>query len=181
MDIKKILAFTIVVLAIFSCLNVASAGFLDFLNLGGGPQNETYTFDGFTLDLPANANITNNTTDDDGVKSIVYHVAFADGEGDNANTSRITVSTGTGESLVSSADEWAANWEAKGAKKEGLYNNTWTIVNINGVPMKFFQDMGINITYEGYILGYHNGNKIITIEGDDLAQIQKIADTFKPA
>ena len=78
MDIKKILALTIIVLAVFSCLSVASAGLFDFLG-GGDAKNTTLTFDGFTLSVPDNAKMVNNTTVQNGINFKEYGVEYNNG------------------------------------------------------------------------------------------------------
>ena len=173
MDIKKILALTIVVLALFSCMSVASAGWFDFF----GPSNSTYTFDGFTLDLPENANITDYTDNGDGYIKKDFDVEWAD-DSSETGTTYITVSTVTGDSVVTTVDEYVSNWIAEGATSEGEYNG-WAIININGVPMDFGDDFDFNITYSGYILAKHTGSKLIMIEGQDLSQLKAIVDTYK--
>lgn len=173
MDIKKILALAIVVLALFSCMSVASAGWFDFF----GPSNSTYTFDGFTLDLPENANITDYTDNGDGYIKKDFDVEWAD-ENSETGTTYITVSTVTGDSVVTTVDEYVSNWIAEGATSEGEYNG-WAIININGVPMDFGDDFDFNITYSGYILAKHTGSKLIMIEGQDLTQLKAIVDTYK--
>ena len=45
---------TIIVLALFSCISASSAGF----NLFDEGKNQTYQFDGFTLDIPESAKVT---------------------------------------------------------------------------------------------------------------------------
>ena len=172
MDIKKILALAIVVLAVFSCMSVVSAGFFDFL--GGGPSNATYTFDGFTLELPADANSTNDTNTDNGFVEKIYTFDW----NDSGVEKEVTVTTAEGDGLVTSVEEFIANWVEDGAKSEGKYGD-WDIININGVPIQAFQDLDLNFTFSGYILTQYVGSELITIEGDDLALLKEVADTFK--
>lgn len=173
MNLKKILAISLLIIAVFSCINVASAGLFDFF----GPQetNATYTFDGFTLDLPNNATFANNTTKEDGYQRDYSDIEWKDADG---NRTDITVSVSKGSQVVESTEEYVANWLMSGAKDEGKHGQ-WSIININGVPIEEFSEYGFNITYSGYILGYHDGNKLITISGDNLQQLENIADTFK--
>ena len=177
MDIKKILALTIVVLALFSCMSVASAGWFDFDFFG--PSNATYTFDGFTLDLPDNVNITNYTDNGDGYIKKDFDIEMED-DSSEFGTSYITVSTVTGDSVVTTVDEYVTNWVNEGATSEGTYNG-WSIININGVPMDFGTDYDFNLTYSGYILAKHTGTKLIFIEGQDLDQLKAIVDTYAEA
>ncbi|WP_405303669.1 hypothetical protein [Methanobrevibacter sp.] len=173
MDIKKILALAIVVLAVFSCMSVVSAGLFDFL--GGGVNNATYTFDGFTLDLPENANFTNDTNTDNGFEEKVYDIEWTEESGKNVS---ISVTTAKGDSLVSDVNEFIDNWVSDGAKSEGTYKD-WNIININGVKVQLFEDLDLNFTFSGYILTKHTGSELITIEGDDLAVLKSVADTYK--
>ena len=175
MNIKKILALTIVVLALFSCMSVASAGWFDFF----GSINDTYTFDGFTLDLPKNTLVTNFTDNGDGYVKIDFYVNMPSEDG---NTTDITVSTVVGGTVVTTVDEYVSNWIAEGATSEGEYNG-WAIINIDNVPYDLFDDDEmndqLNLTYSGYILAKHTGSKLITIEGHDLEQLKSIVDTYK--
>ena len=174
MNIKRILAITLLILAVLSCMNVASAGLFDFLGGGDELQNATYTFDGFTLDLPNNATFDNNTTTEDGYNREYYDIMWED----HGNTSDITVAVSKGSQVVDSIEEYVGNWVVSGAKEQGKHNQ-WTVLNINNVPIEEFQEFGLNITYTGYILGYHDGSKLITITGDNLTELENVADTFK--
>ena len=174
MDMKKILALAIVVLAVFSCMSVVSAGWFDFL--GGGTNNATFTFDGFTLDLPENANITHETTVEDNYEQILYEINWTD-DG-SKDTTYISVCSANGSDLVDSVDEYVSNWVSEGAKSEGNYSG-WAVINIDGVPVSELADYGFNFTFSGYILAQHTGSKIIEISGDNLTVVKNVADTFK--
>ena len=176
MNMKKILALTILIVAAFCCMNVASAGLFDFLG-GGEVANTTYTFDGFTLDLPETAVITNNTTTEEGYKRIDYEIEWNDTKDDSLKH-YLDVYVSSGEQVVSSIDEYISNWADEGAKTNGTYNN-WTIINIDGVPISALSEYNINITYSGYVLAKHTGSKLIVVSGEDLAELKSIVNTYK--
>ena len=172
MDIKKILAITIVVLALFGCMSAASAGWFDFF--GGGPANETYNFTVFSIQLPENASISNYTTDYDGTYQVkTYSVSFGT-EQDN-NKGSITILLMNGSNLVTSIDEFVSNWEDIGGVSEGKYGD-WSIINVDKVKISD----NSNSTYDGYVLARHNGDNIVSIRGENLTMLKKIADTYKP-
>ena len=161
---KKILAFALVILAVFCTLNVASAGLFDFLGTGSQPAtNETYTFDGFTLDLPSNTSIANFTWNGTGYTVNTFIVSTPDDS--------YTVEVTRGSGAVDSAQEYASNWIDDGAALGGTYGN-WTIINLNNATSG-------NQTYTGYILVNHDGKTMYEIRGDNLDALKNITDTFK--
>ncbi|WP_407391152.1 hypothetical protein [Methanobrevibacter sp.] len=177
MNYKKILAITLLLIAVLSCLNVASAGLFDDLFGGSEVTNATYEFDGFTLDLPSNANITNNTTKEDGYTIKSSEIEWQNGD-DEDNVTYISVGVMKGSRVVDSVEEYVANWLDDGAKSEGTHGK-WAIIDINGVPIDFFKDYDINVTYSGYILAHHDGKRLISIQGDNLTELENVVDTYK--
>lgn len=169
MDIKKILAITIAVLALFACMNVASAGWFDFFG-GGELANETYTFEGFTLDLPEGASMFNFSSDSDGVYMNTYYVSW--GSEQDGNNESIDVTYAKGENMVTSAEEFVQNWVDMGAVSEGQYNG-WSIINRNGVP----NDNGGS--YSGYMMAKYVDGSMYILMGDDLDFLKGVADSFK--
>ena len=165
MNMKKILAFALVILAVFCTLNVASAGLFDFLGTGSQPAtNETYTFDGFTLDLPSNTSIANFTWNGTGYTVNTYIVSTPDAS--------YTVDVTRGSGAVESAQEYARNWvNNDGASLGGTYGN-WTIIDLNNVKSD-------NQTLTGYILATHDGKTMYEIRGENLDALKNITDTFK--
>ena len=89
MDTKKILALTMIVLALFCCIGAASAGLFDFFG-GGEVKNQTYTFDGFTLDIPETANVTKTNQSESGVDRQTYRIKIAN-ESDSSKISTVSV------------------------------------------------------------------------------------------
>ena len=170
MNKKKIFAIAIVVLAIFCCLNVASAGFFDFLT--GGSQenatvnNKTVSFDNiFSLQLPEDAVIKNSTTINDGqLLEVTYNVS-SNSSGYNG---RITTCNGT--DLISSADGYASNIVNRGGVLLPAHGN-WTVINTTAIHT--------NAAPYNYILTMHDGVNLLTIEGDNLTKLEQMADTYK--
>ena len=84
MDMKKILAISIVLITLFGCMSVASAGWFDWFGGSNELANKTYTFDGFTLDLPENATMYNiSTSPNEGDFSNEYHVSWGNSKDGN--------------------------------------------------------------------------------------------------
>ena len=169
MNKKKIFAIAIVALVVFCCLNVASAGWFDFL--GGGSQtvnNKTVSFDNiFSLQLPEDVVITNSTTINNtevGILEVTYNVS-SNSSGYNG---RITTCNGTG--LVSSVDTYANNLVSGGGVMLPTHGN-WTIINTTAIHT--------SAAPYNYILTMHDGSNLLTIEGDNLTQLEQMADTYK--
>ena len=171
MNMKKVLAISIVLIAIFSSLSVASAGWFDFIT---GPQevaNQTYKFDeGFTLDIPENANVTNFTLGDSDYLVNSYYIDWETANGTNQSVMVVVMS---GNQLVDSVDEYIANTAEKGGVSEGTHGQ-WAIIN-----MANYQNNGV--MGSGYRVAFHTGDYLISLEGDDLALLESIADSYKPA
>lgn len=149
MDIKKILALTIIALALFSCMGAASAGLFDFLNGG----TETHTFSGFTLDIPSFSKVNENYVSINNHSLRTYKV-----ESSQQNFT-LNVIEGSTVSKVSYISKWITN----GAKNEGTHGD-WTIIKEkNG----------------NYHLIKHGNSKIIEICGSDLEFLKKVAGSYK--
>jgi hypothetical protein len=163
MNIKKILALVIVVLALFSCLNVASAGLFDvFDNIGGeNGGNETFTINGFTVDLPKGSTISDSKSTEDGVTTESYDVTLK-----NSNEI-VTIEVFYGPNCVDSVDEYVENWVSDGSGESFGYYNGWAVIK---------EGTGSAATYE---LVIQDGSRFISIWGDDLPLIKSIADTYK--
>lgn len=167
MNIKKILALTIIVLAVFSCLSVASAGLFDFLG-GDQAKNKTITFDTFTLSLPDNAKVTNNNHTNFGITFNEYVVEYNNGKNDTF----LLVEVAEGNGTNTSADEYKNYWlQQEGAKDGGKYGN-WTIIDITTTPSK--DRAGVN-----YLFVQNTNTSFDILMGGDLNEMKKVSDTFK--
>ena len=171
MDIKKILALAILVLALFGCMSVASAGWFDWFGGSTELANETYTLDGFSVDLPENATIYNESDMDDGTYSNCYFISW--GNSKDGNNGSVEIMYMTGETVIESTDQFVQLAVYEGAISQGYYKD-WAIINVNGVPV--ISGKG---TYSGYILAKYQNGSMYFLMGDDLTQLENIADTFK--
>ena len=166
MDFKKILALTIIVLAVFSCLSVASAGLFDFLG-GDDAKNKTVTFDTFTLSLPDNTNVVNDSRTSFGITFKEYGVDYNIGK----NDIRMFVDVAKGNGTMVSVDEYKNSWIHDGAKDGGKYGN-WTIIDISSTSSK--DRNGMN-----YLLIQNTSASFDILMGGDLNELKKVSDTFK--
>lgn len=164
MNIKKMVIILVIALAVVSCLNVASAGFLDFLGGNSAPANKTVEFDKFTLDLPADTKIVNSTKKISDLTINSFNVT--------SNSSDLKeVDVLTGSSVVNSAEDYVrVVVQNQDYKTNETYGN-WTITDLSKAPN--------NVTHYKYMLTYHDGSKIISLESDNLNTLKKVADTFK--
>ena len=136
-------------------------------------ENETYQFDGFTLDFPTNVSMYNYTTNDESdYNSVTTYVNWND---ENDSPHSVEVITMKGSSLVSSEDEYFSNVQRYGAEKVGTYGE-WTIVDMRNLT----GDNGESVD-EGYVLVHHTGDRLVGLSGDDLELLKKVSDTFKKA
>ncbi|MCR5026476.1 MAG: hypothetical protein K6A34_03420 [Methanobrevibacter sp.] len=150
MDIKKILALTIIALALFSCVSVASAGLFDFLS---GGEMESHTFSGFTLDIPSGSKVNENYVSANNHSLRTYNI-----ESSKQNFT-INVIEGNVVSKVSYITKWITN----GAKNEGNHGD-WTIIKEEN---------------NSYHLIKHGNSRIIEISGSDLDFLKKVASSYK--
>jgi hypothetical protein len=168
MDIKKIFALTVVLLALFCCISAASAGFFDFF---GGGNTKAYTFDGFTLDIPESASVTydniakNNSYGFTNVS--IYSIKMEDGK-------TVNISSAKGEGVVSSLSEYIINMENSGAIKEETYND-WTVFNVQDASLM----AGDSFVHCKYLMAKLSDGQLITVYGDDLSQLKDILNTYK--
>ena len=170
MDTKKILALTLIVLELFSCMSVASAGWFDWFGGSKELQNQTYTIEGMKVDLPENATMFNISSTSNGVYSNTYYISW--GNASDGNNGSIDIGYATGSNLVRSADEFIQNWADLGAKSEGSYKD-WVIINRDGVP--YSSGSG---SYSGYILGNYRNGSMYLLMGDNLTFLKSVIDTI---
>ena len=151
-------------------MSAASAGWFDWFD-DSKVENETYSFNNFTLDLPQNASMYNRSADIYGYYMITYYVSW--GAVRDGNNGSIDVSYASGENMVSSLDEYVQNWIDNGAKSEGMYGE-WAIINVNGVPYSSGGD-----SFTGYRLANFQNGSLYILGGDNLTFLKNVADTFK--
>ena len=164
MDMKKILALTVIGLALFGCMSAASAGMFDFL---GGEKTQTYTFDGFTLDIPEDANVHYKNESDRTADINIYTI-------DNKGGDDFLVTSASGE-VASSMSKYTSMMENAGAVDEGTHGD-WTIFNIKKADLNVGRSMNAESDYMMVNLTH---KKIITLQGDDLDALKKMSDTYK--
>ena len=184
MDIKKILGLTILILALFVCMSIASAGWF-------GPSNETHEFDGFSFDFPEGTTIksfSDSAKDYDSPRYVEgnsrSNFTWSDFN-DNYDTETytvylddiVTIVVLSGDDLVPSIDEYVDNWVEDGGLYKGEYGQ-WVIIDVQKVPQSYSAPKSLNL--KGYVLARYDGDKIISIYSENLTLIKNIADTNKP-
>lgn len=164
MNIKKLFALTIIVIAVFCCINVASAGLFDSLGGGNDSKSETYEFPDFTVEFGENAVVTNETYLENGSNRTVYNITW----GPDCMF-RIFVDS----NLTLSLNEYVKLLTKNGAKYEGDYGE-WKIINLNG-----YTDNNGTCTFDDYLLIKYDRSKLIMLESTDLAFLKGVADSYK--
>ena len=162
MNKKIAIIFALVFLA-FLVMGTASAGIFDIFG-GDEVQNQTYDFGGFSLDIPEDAVVVNETTEENGLLLDTFVVTLADG--DSYIVEKLSGN------IVSSMDDFKINAGTLGAKFTDEYGN-WTVFDMKNV------DTGDDVEYHPYMLAQHDGEHIYQLEGKDLDSLKSLADTFK--
>ena len=116
MDIKKILALTIIALALLSCIVAANMGFFNF----SGDAMETRTFSGFTLDIPSGSKVNENYISANNHSFRTYNVESSE------QNFTVYLIEGNAVSKVS----YLSKLITSGASNEGTYGD-WSIIKEN--------------------------------------------------
>ncbi len=149
MDIKKILALTIIALALFSCMGAASAGLFDFLF----EATEKHNFNGFTLDIPDGSKVRQYSLPNVGNYTLKAYIVKSDKH-------NLTVYVSEGSNLK---EKYLSNWVSDGATNVGSHGN-WKIIK---------EKSG------SYCLVKYGNTRTVELHSKDLDFLKRVADSFK--